>query len=86
MASLRSFFSCRCLGVTGMSPVYQLHYVEPNNVWMFAPSHTTLYGPLKDLIRHLLDPWSKPGEAVAQLLTQYLKGHECPPQHTFWHV
>ena len=73
---------CRCLGVTGVSPVYKLHYVDANNVWLFAPSHTALLSPLKDFWKHLLDPWSKPGEPVAQLLTKNVTGHEHPPQHT----
>ena len=70
MALLLSLLSCRCLGVTGVSFIYKLHYVDANNVWLFAPSHTALLGPLKDFWKHLLDPWSKPGEAVAQLLTK----------------
>ncbi len=51
-----------CFGVTGQSQVYRLPYVDANHVWLFAPSHTTLLGPLKDFWRHLLDPWKKEGK------------------------
>ena len=51
-----------CFGVTGQSQLYRLPYVDANNVWLFAPSHTAVLGPLKDFWRHLLEAWTREGE------------------------
>lgn len=58
-----------CFGVTGRSQLHRLPYVDANNVWLFAPSHTALLGPLKDFWRHLLDPWTREGEICIKQLT-----------------
>ena len=62
-----------CYGITGRSLLYQLPYVDANNVWLFAPSHTTLLGPLKDFWRHVLDPWTREGEICIKLKTNFLR-------------
>ena len=60
-----------CFGVTGRSQVYQLPYVDANNVWLFAPSHTALLGPLKDFWKQLLDLWKREGEVCIKEMTQF---------------